>query len=210
MKECWWVFPKAIALHWRELSVREDRAKHVLELQVLIVQCDWHIKFMYTHMRVEKWERSRGWYGSRGTLRSLDFIQRTEETSSWSSHYQQGHSRLKTLRCCCLLAKSYPTLCHPMDCSLPDSSVHGILQTRILEWVAIPFSRGSSRPRIEPESPALAGGFITTELSGKPTNAPYFPRSIFAPTLHQFFLTKRAYFLAVEKERQQMKRVPNI
>ena len=40
-----------------------------------------------------------------------------------------------------------PTLCHPMDCSPPGSSVHGILQVIILEWVAIPFSRGSSQPR---------------------------------------------------------------
>ena len=39
------------------------------------------------------------------------------------------------------------TLCEPMDCSPPGSSVHEILQARILEWVAIPFSRGSSRPR---------------------------------------------------------------
>ena len=38
-------------------------------------------------------------------------------------------------------------LCNPADCSLPGSSVHGILQARILEWVAIPFSGGSSRPR---------------------------------------------------------------
>ena len=38
--------------------------------------------------------------------------------------------------------KSCPTLCNPMDCSLPDSSVHGISQARILEWVAISFSRG--------------------------------------------------------------------
>ena len=40
-----------------------------------------------------------------------------------------------------------PTLCNPMDCSPPGSSVHGILQARILEWVAYHFSRGSSRPR---------------------------------------------------------------
>ena len=40
-----------------------------------------------------------------------------------------------------------PILCDPMDCSPPGSSVHGILQTRILEWAAIPFSRGSSQPR---------------------------------------------------------------
>ena len=46
-----------------------------------------------------------------------------------------------------LVAKLCPTLCDPMDCSLPASSVHGISQARILEWVAISFSRGSSRPR---------------------------------------------------------------
>ena len=40
-----------------------------------------------------------------------------------------------------------PTLCDPIDCNPPDSSVHGILQARILEWVAISYSRGSSRPR---------------------------------------------------------------
>ena len=41
---------------------------------------------------------------------------------------------------------SYPTLCDPMDCSLPGSSIHGIFQARVLEWVAIAFSRGSSGP----------------------------------------------------------------
>ena len=45
------------------------------------------------------------------------------------------------------VAQSCPTLCDPMDCSPPGSSLHGILQARILEWVAISFSRGSSRPR---------------------------------------------------------------
>ena len=45
------------------------------------------------------------------------------------------------------VAQSCPTLCDPMDCSPPGSSVHGIFQARILEWVAISFSRGSSRPR---------------------------------------------------------------
>ena len=49
-----------------------------------------------------------------------------------------------------LVAQSCPTLCNPMDCSLPGSSVHGILQARTLEWVAICFARGSSQPRIEP------------------------------------------------------------
>ena len=46
-----------------------------------------------------------------------------------------------------LVSQSCPTLCDPMDCSPPGSFVYGILQARILEWVAIPFSRGSSQPR---------------------------------------------------------------
>ena len=43
--------------------------------------------------------------------------------------------------------QSCPTLCNPLDCSPPGSSVHAILQARILEWVSMPFSRGSSQPR---------------------------------------------------------------
>ena len=46
-----------------------------------------------------------------------------------------------------LVSQSCPTLCDPMDCSLPGSSVHGILQGRILEWITFPFSRGSFWPR---------------------------------------------------------------
>ena len=45
------------------------------------------------------------------------------------------------------LFESCPTLCNPMDCSPPGFSVHGLLQARILEWVAMPFTRGSSQPR---------------------------------------------------------------
>ena len=45
---------------------------------------------------------------------------------------------------CCLVAKSCPTLFDPIDCSLPGSYVHGISQARLLEWVAIYYSRGSS------------------------------------------------------------------
>ena len=45
------------------------------------------------------------------------------------------------------LLQSYPTLCDPLDCNPPGSSVHGILQARILEWVAMPSSQGSSWPR---------------------------------------------------------------
>ena len=65
----------------------------------------------------------------------------------------------------CVLAKllqSCLTLCNPVDHSLPDSSVHGILQARILEWVAMPSCRGSSPPLT---SPALAGKFCQSLMS---------------------------------------------
>ena len=54
--------------------------------------------------------------------------------------------------------------CDPMDWSPPGSSVHGILQARILEWVAISFSRGYSRPRDRTHVPCIAGSFFTPEL----------------------------------------------
>ena len=65
---------------------------------------------------------------------------------------------------CMLVTQSCPTLCDPMDCSPPGFSVHGILQIRILEyWVAIPFSRGFSRPRDRPGSPELQADYLPYE-----------------------------------------------
>ena len=69
------------------------------------------------------------------------------------------------------VAQSCPTLCDPMDLSPPGSSVHGIFLVRILEWVVISFSRGSSQPRDQTHVSCLsctAGGFYTTEPQTKP------------------------------------------
>ena len=60
-----------------------------------------------------------------------------------------------------LVTQSCPTLCNPMDCSPPGSSVHGILQARILEWVAVPFSRGSLQPRNWTQVSLIASRFFT-------------------------------------------------
>ena len=64
--------------------------------------------------------------------------------------------------CACphLVTQSCLTLCDTMDCSLPGSSVHGILQARALECVARPFSRGSSKPRDQTQVSCIAGGFF--------------------------------------------------
>ena len=62
---------------------------------------------------------------------------------------------------CVLVTQLCPTLCNRMDCSLPGSSVHGIIQARILELIAIPFSRGSSWPRDWTQVSCTAGIFFT-------------------------------------------------
>ena len=61
----------------------------------------------------------------------------------------------------CLVIQSFLTLCNPMNYSVPGFSVHGILQARILEWLAIPSSRGSSQPRDQAQVSCTAGGFFT-------------------------------------------------
>ena len=71
---------------------------------------------------------------------------------------------------CVLVAQACLTLCIPMDCSPPGSSVHSclsILQARILEQVAFPFSRGSPLPRDLTHVSYIAGGFFTSESPGK-------------------------------------------
>ena len=97
------------------------------------------------------------------------YLQLSDEIWSSSLNTQWQHClKLSTAR---LVTQSCPTLCDAMDCSPPGSSVHGIPQARILEWVAISFSRGSSNPGIEPVSsvsPEMAGRFFITEPHGKP------------------------------------------
>ena len=66
-----------------------------------------------------------------------------------------------------LVTQSSVTLC---NCGPPGSSVHGILQARILKWVAFPFSRGSFQPEIGPKSPTLLADSLPDELQGKPKN----------------------------------------
>ena len=63
------------------------------------------------------------------------------------------------------VAQSCPAVCDPMDSATPWI-LHGILQVRILEWVAFPFSRGSSRPRNRTRVSCIAVDFLPTELSG--------------------------------------------
>ena len=78
------------------------------------------------------------------------FLFKLQLCSCWTYRLQQALNNQPSATgraVCVLVAQLCPSLCNPMDCSLPGSSVHGILQARILEWFAISFSRGSSGPR---------------------------------------------------------------
>ena len=76
--------------------------------------------------------------------------------------------------CVCSVAQLCPTLCDPMDCSPPGSSVHGSSQQE--HWSGLPFlpPGGPPDPGIETTSPTLAGRFFTTEPPGKPSATPLF------------------------------------
>ena len=76
------------------------------------------------------------------------------------------------------VAQSCPTLCDPMGCSPPGSSVHGISQARILEWVAISFSRGSSRPKDWIWVSCIAGSLFTIWATRESVSRYKFPRFI--------------------------------
>ena len=93
-----------------------------------------------------------------------------EHLNPW--HRVQHHRH----RSCSLVTQSCPTLCNPMDCSPPGSSVHGVLQARILERVAISSSRGSSWPRDQMHTSCTTDGFFTTEpLEKHPGAYEFFP-----------------------------------
>ena len=87
-----------------------------------------------------------------------------------------------------IVTQWYLTLCNLMDCSPPCSSVHGILQARILEWVPIPFSRGSSQLRDLAWVSCIAGRIFTIRDTGKPSLTPKF---VFFP-LYSFAYRERA------------------
>ena len=84
-----------------------------------------------------------------------------------------------------LVAQLCPTLCEPTNCSPPSFSVHGILQTRILEWISIPFSRRTSKPRDQTLVSCLTGRFFTVWATGK------------SPTMEFYSAIKRNAFESI-------------
>ena len=109
---------------------------------------------MATHSSILAWRIP--WKEEPGGLQSAG-SQRVRHDLTDLAHIQRAIGRLLLLLRC----ESCLTLCNSMDCSPPGSSVHGILQARILEWVAFPFSRGSSQPRYRTQASPIASRFFT-------------------------------------------------
>ena len=77
----------------------------------------------------------------------------------WGHHYHNSKFHESESE----VAQSCPTLSDPMDCSLSGFPIHGIFQARVLEWIAISFSRGSSRSRDQTQVSCIRGGFFVSE-----------------------------------------------
>ena len=84
-----------------------------------------------------------------------------------------------------LVTQSRLTLCDPTDCSLPGPSVHGILQARTLEWVAILFSRGSSWLRDQIQVSGITGGFFTIWDTREESPSPEMSAEIYSKLFQQ-------------------------
>ena len=95
-----------------------------------------------------------------------------------------------------LVAQLCPTLWDSMHCSLPGSSLPRILQARILEWVAIPFSRGSSQLRDQTQVSCITGGFFTVWPAGKPSESYLNPTTSHQVTLNELLNFCRLYLFS--------------
>ena len=115
---------------------------------------------------------SAGWMEGRGVIHAASGI--LASPALWLCHPQEPQFPLASLHPASrgeekvLVAQSCLTLCDPQDSSPPGSSVHGILQARILEWVAISSPGDLLDPEIEPGSPALQMESLPSEPPGKP------------------------------------------
>ena len=138
----WGVFPETLLSGCRLLQGTNDS---VCKARRLVHKACPHPPMIGIRMKTETvarkwcWLQIEQWYGDKGTFMYI-----------------------------CMLIQLCPTVCDTRDCSSPGSSVHGILLARILECVAISSSRDLFNPGIEPASPALSGGFFTTEQPRKP------------------------------------------
>ena len=135
------------------------------------------------------------------------FKTETQKVAHWQSHSSEPGRWTETFvtkaqvistQLCSKSLQSCPALCNPMVCSPPDSSVHGILQARRLEWVAMPSSRELPNPGIRPESlmsSPLAGKFFTTSTTWKVNETFATNAQVISTLPYHFFFTENKYMV---------------
>ena len=104
----------------------------------------------------------------------------------WKERITSFSQVLPCMCVCVCVSCSIVCLCDPMDCSPLGPSVHGILQVRILEWVAMPFSRGSSQPGDQTRGSCTAGGFFIFSSYFPNKSAFFYPHNCW-PIVHTLF-----------------------
>ena len=117
-----------------------------------------------TNSRLQCAYQEEGKDCSRWSLSSLFSLTFYEPVNYYKNFLDQSESEV---------AQSCPTLCNPVDCSPPGSSICGILQVRILEWVAVSFSRESSWPRVRTPVSCIAGRFLIWAIGKSQTCLKY-------------------------------------
>ena len=116
-----------------------------------IKYCSWDTEtctFIHTHARIKKNRNTLKLGKKFSQLGKLQIIYNIWHISISCLILTSLSQLCVCARVCMLSLQSCPTLCNPMDCSLPGPSVHGIFQARILKWVSTPSSKGSSQPFI--------------------------------------------------------------
>ena len=114
------------------------------------------LKYVHRQSYVTPWQQWLLWLTTKSSR-----IKHSRQSHKGNLHALSRVSECRTNSMLSEVAQSRPTLCDPMDDSLPGSVVHGILQARILEWAVIPFSRGSSQPREQSRVSCIADRCFT-------------------------------------------------
>ena len=140
----------------KSLSLNNDWENYTTAKKLFLREQKW--KVMKERRKILEMERKMNNLALNIQIMWLKFER--DKRKKWHIRIFFGESLVKVTQSCL-------TLCDPLDCSPTGSSLHAILQARILEWVAIPFSRNLSNPGIEPKSPALEADSLLSEPLGK-------------------------------------------
>ena len=149
------------------LKIKEGGHSLSFSTFLLLSSSSWNVfKVIKVHLLYRHWQRAVLKTPSSQAYSECPQSLRLERIQTHLGHSVCSIARVKSSSCCLVwLLLSCVWLCDPTDCGPTGSSVHGILQARIVEWVAISFSKGSSRPRdLTPDS-CLVGKFFTTYLA---------------------------------------------